>query len=387
MSEVRSPVIARLWLTGVAIGQVIITPIAAFSITYLFSFHSGSDGFSIKFESQMIPWILSASIAYGMIALALALVVGGFSPLWIVNRGGWLRALGLVRGGRSSLLTEQTRIRHRKSPHGKMMRLVHDRYGEGHGLLAIHGGLVLLAIPFQLTLVVIPLLMMLLLPSEWMYNNRLLEWALVCYLFVLTIAMRIFPSYARRFVAIAAFTRRWLISMTRLSWMAPILVLWLLGRLASIVVVTWIGPDLAVSIAAEKAIFEDWLGIGSIPENSFLDLLTALAVMPLAAFTTFGVLAGGSGSLPQWMKLDKHDDWGNPEGEEEEEEEVIEEVELVVEKPPTEDDGKGIISGLLEDVIPVGAAAIMPMVGGITLSDSIDGVEEVDSPMGIFDKL
>jgi hypothetical protein len=29
----------------------------------------------------------------------------------------------------------------------------------------------------------------------------------------------------------------------------------------------------------------------------------------------------------------------------------------------------------------------MPMVGGITLSDSIDGVEEVDSPMGIFDKL
>ena len=265
-----------------------------------------------------------------------------------------------------------------------MVLLVHDRYGEGHGLLAIHGGLVLLAIPFQLTLVVVPLLMMLLLPSEWMYHNRLLEWALVCYLFILTIAMRVFPYYARRFVAFAAFTRRWLISMTRLSWMAPILVLWLLGRLASIVVVTWIGPDLAVSIAAEKAVFEDWLGIGSIPENSFLDLLTALAVMPLAAFTTFGVLAGGSGALPQWMKLDKHEDWESPESEEEE---VIEEAELVVEEPLTEDDGKGIISGLLEDVIPVGAAAIMPMVGGITLSDSIDGADEGDSPMGIFDKL
>jgi hypothetical protein len=217
-----------------------------------------------------------------------------------------------------------------------------------------------------------------------MYHNRLLEWALVCYLFILTIAMRVFPYYARRFVAFAAFTRRWLISMTRLSWMAPILVLWLLGRLASIVVVTWIGPDLAVSIAAEKAVFEDWLGIGSIPENSFLDLLTALAVMPLAAFTTFGVLAGGSGALPQWMKLDKHEDWESPESEEEE---VIEEAELVVEEPLTEDDGKGIISGLLEDVIPVGAAAIMPMVGGITLSDSIDGADEGDSPMGIFDKL
>ena len=105
--------------------------------------------------------------------------------------------------------------------------------------------------------------------------------------------------------------------------------------------------------------------------------------MPLAAFTTFGVLAGGSGSLPLWMKLDKHEDWEGPEGEEE----AIEEVELIEEKPLTEVDDKGIISGLLEDVIPVGAAAIMPMVGGITLSDSIDGVEDEDSPMGIFDKL
>ncbi|MCS5537430.1 MAG: hypothetical protein NZ770_04935 [Candidatus Poseidoniaceae archaeon] len=88
MSQVRSPLIARLWLTGVAVGQVLLTPIAAFSITYLFTFQSTNEGFSLNFESHMIPWILSASIAYGMLALALALIFGGFSPIWVTENGG-----------------------------------------------------------------------------------------------------------------------------------------------------------------------------------------------------------------------------------------------------------------------------------------------------------
>lgn len=363
VSQTRSPFIARLWLTGVALGQVLLTPIAAFSITYLFSFQSTDEGFSINFESQMIPWIVSASIAYGMLALSLALIFGGFSPIWITENGGLAKAIRLSRGRKSAHLVELARIRHRKSPHGKMMRMVNDRLEQGHGLLAIHGGLVLLAIPFQLFLVIVPLLMMLLLPENWIHDNRLLEWALVCYLVILTMVMRIFPTYARRYVAVAAFTRRWLISITRLSWMAPILVLWMLGRLASLVVVTWLGPELAVSIAAEKAIFEDWLGIGSVPENSFLDLLTALAVMPLAAFTTLSVLGGGSGDLPTWMKMDKHEDWQPPEGEEQE----TEEQEQVVVDQEEE-------KGLLEEVIPLGAAAILPGTMGVTLSDSLDTI-------------
>ena len=48
---------------------------------------------------------------------------------------------------------------------------------------------------------------------------------------------------------------------------------------------------------------EDILNIGSVPEASFLDLLTALAVMPLAAFTTLACLGGGSGTPPEWMRL------------------------------------------------------------------------------------
>ena len=43
------------------------------------------------------------------------------------------------------------------------------------------------------------------------------------------------------------------------------------------------------------------MDIGSIPETSFLDLIAALAVIPLATFTTLAVLGAGSGEPPEWM--------------------------------------------------------------------------------------
>ena len=64
--------------------------------------------------------------------------------------------------------------------------------------------------------------------------------------------------------------------------------------MASLVALSWMGDDIIGSIQIEQNVFEAWLGIQSIPESSFLDLLTALAVMPLAAFTTLSVLGGGS---------------------------------------------------------------------------------------------
>ena len=36
-------------------------------------------------------------------------------------------------------------------------------------------------------------------------------------------------------------------------------------------------------------------------ETSFLDLIAALAVIPLATFTTLAVLGAGSGDPPEWM--------------------------------------------------------------------------------------
>ena len=362
MNEVRGPLVARLWLTGVVFGQIILTPIVAFSITYLFSFDSSNEGFTISFEQQMIPWIITASLAYGMLALALSLIVGGFTPVSVVESGGWGSTLGISRSRKTPDKVTNSKLRHYHSPHGRMVRIVHDRLNQGHGLLSIHGGLVLLAIPFQLCLVIIPLMAMLLIPSDWIAPNRLLELSLLGYLVVLTAVMRIFPNYAKQFVAAAAFTRRWLISMTRLSWMAPVLVLWLLGRLASMFVVTWLVPDLAISIAAEKRIFEEWLGIGTVPENSFLDLLTALAVMPLAAFTTLAVLGGGSGQIPDWLKAETKS-WENPN-----EESRIDEVSDVELEKGEED------TSILEEVIPFGAAAMLPGSIGVALGNKIDEI-------------
>jgi hypothetical protein len=158
-----------------------------------------------------------------------------------------------------------------------------------------------LAVPFQVLLATIPLIFVLIIPDTIMHPNRRLELALLVYLFGLLLAMKVYPRIAEKYIGIASFTRKWLISMTRLSWLAPILVLWLLGRVASVAVIGWMGPDLNLNINLEKELFESSLSISSIPETSFLDLLTALAVMPLAAFTTMAVLGAGSSDPPEWM--------------------------------------------------------------------------------------
>jgi hypothetical protein len=71
--------------------------------------------------------------------------------------------------------------------------------------------------------------------------------------------------------------------------------------MASVVVLGWIGSDIDLNIDLEKSFFETTLNIGSIPETSFLDLIAALAVIPLATFTTLAVLGAGSGDPPEWM--------------------------------------------------------------------------------------
>ena len=275
---------------------------AAFSITYLLDFQMASENFTMSFQSEMIPWIIAASLAYGMIALLLALIFGGFTPIWVVEKGGWKAAFGLTRAKRDAATLRNSRRNHANSPHARLTVMVSDRIQKRHSLLSTHGGLVLLAIPFQLMLVIIPLGFVIFIPDEWIRPNRRLEVALACYLIVLIMVMRVFPKFARKHITIAAFTRRWLISMTKLSWLAPVLVLWLMGRLASVIVLSWVGADVSNTLQLEQSFMEDFLHIGSVPEASFLDLLTALAVMPLAAFTTLACLGGGSGTPPEWMR-------------------------------------------------------------------------------------
>lgn len=311
----KGPLAARLWLTGLVFCQIFLTPMAAFSITYLINFEFASENFTMSFRLEMIPWIVAASLAYGMLALLLALLSGGFTPISIVEKGGWLAAMGLTRSKRDAAVLRNSRKRHAQSPHARMTVMVSDRISKRHSLLSTHGGLVLLAIPFQLVLVIIPLGFVIFVPEEWLRANRRLEVALACYLVVLIMVMRIFPKFARKHITIAAFTRRWLVSMTKLSWLAPVLVLWMMGRLASVIVLSWVGADVTHNLHLEQSFMEDFLRIGSVPDTSFLDLLTALAVMPLAAFTTLACLGGASGKPPEWMRLGDEAELKTPEQE------------------------------------------------------------------------
>ena len=311
----KGPLAARLWLTGLVFCQIFLTPMAAFSITYLIDFQFASENFTMTFQSEMIPWIVTASLAYGMLALLLALLFGGFTPISVVEKGGWRAALGLTRAKRDAAGLRNSRRNHAKSPHAKLTVMVSDRILKRHSLLSTHGGLVLLAIPFQLLLVIIPLGFVIFVPEEWIRSDRRLEVAMACYLIVLIMVMRVFPRFARKHITIAAFTRRWLISMTKLSWLAPVLVLWLMGRLASVIVLSWVGADVTHNLNLEQSFMEDFLRIGSVPDTSFLDLLTALAVMPLAAFTTLACLGGGSGAPPEWMRIGDEAEIKSPEQE------------------------------------------------------------------------
>ncbi|MGB1463040.1 MAG: hypothetical protein ACPG8Q_05850, partial [Candidatus Poseidoniaceae archaeon] len=93
-----------------------------------------------------------------------------------------------------------------------------------------------------------------------------------------------------------------LITVTRLSNLAPIFVLWLLGRLASTIVLAWFGSDVDLTMNLEQAVFGTLLGDAVVPDSSFLDLMTALAVIPLSVHATLACLEGGGLNVPRWLR-------------------------------------------------------------------------------------
>ena len=88
---------------------------AAFSITYLINFELASENFTMSFQLEMIPWIIAASLAYGMLALLLALLFGGFTPISVVEKGGWKAAFGLTRAKRDAASLRNSRRNHARS--------------------------------------------------------------------------------------------------------------------------------------------------------------------------------------------------------------------------------------------------------------------------------
>ena len=293
--------LARTWLGLIAVSNIVLTPVLAFSVTYLIEVESSAQGIAFNLRPDLIPFILSASLAYGAMALVLALGSGAYVPIWVVDRGGWRAAVGLTSDVRGAARVRHARHRYQRSPHGQMVQLVRHRHQGGQGLIAIHGGLFLLAIPMQLMLITIPLLVVLALPDGAIRSGRFLEAMLFTYLITLIGAMRTYPSLAQHLMGVASITRRWLISMSRLSWFAPAMVLWLIGRLASMVMMRRVDADLATAFHDEQMRIEGLLGLSGIPETAFLDLLTALAVLPMSTFTTLAVWSGGLRSVPNWL--------------------------------------------------------------------------------------
>ena len=294
--------LARLGLTGQLLAQIFLTPMAAFSLTYLLVFSAQGGDFRLSIEVDMVPWIGMASLFYGMLALTLALTMGGFVPMRVIEGGGWRLALGLTRHPGSSTHRFASRQRYAASAHGRLSLLVHERFAAGHALWTIRGSLVLLAIPFQVLLATIPLTLVLLFPEGVVHQHRQLELALLLYCFCLFVSIRLFPRFARRYITLASLGRKFLGNTLRISWAFPVFLLWSMGQLSTYIVQRALGDNVALNIAFEQELFESLISASSTPESSFLNLLTALAVMPMAAFTTLAVLGGGAGKPPSWMQ-------------------------------------------------------------------------------------
>ena len=293
VAEQRSTLLERFWLTIIVCGQVLLAPAIAFSATYFIDF-GGILGDRALLRVDLIPWILSGSLGYGVLSLVLALVVGG-----------WMPVLGASRLVKDAAMIDRARTHLLTSPSGKMMQIVNREMIDGdRTLLEVHGGLQMLAAPLQILLAISPLLMLKFVPSEWLVPNRLLELSMVGYLISLALILRSFPNYAQRFVGAASTARRFLVTVTKINWMFPVLILWLVGRIIVGFAFDLIQPDVSQwqQIALEKSIIEAFLPVNvEVPETSFLDMLVALAVLPLATFTTMAVLGGGRHDLPDWL--------------------------------------------------------------------------------------
>ena len=84
-----------MWLTIVVGLQVFVAPILAFTATYILDVDW--DTYTFSLQINLLPWIISAAMMYGVISLILGLAVGGYMPTRVADAGGWRPVLGLTR--------------------------------------------------------------------------------------------------------------------------------------------------------------------------------------------------------------------------------------------------------------------------------------------------
>ena len=297
----RGKVAKQLSLGLLVVLQITMAPIILFSLTYLI--HVDYDEAQVSVRTELIHWVVTAGLSYGAISIALALVFGGFRPFFVANQGGVLAFLRLSPRNGDPELVDRARLQLQGSPYGKMAKLVHSKTKDGdYELMAIHGGLQLLAVPMQVILIAVPLIIMEGVPDSLVKPSRAFDLGMAGYLFALWVAVRVHPIVSWHLVGIAAMFRNVVWRVSRLSWVLPIFLYWLVARLVLLLSLDILNVNYEQwhEMQLERIVLEMISSDAVVPETAILDFIVAISVLPMATFTTISVL-GGSQSMPDWM--------------------------------------------------------------------------------------
>ena len=297
----RGKVGKQLVLVLLVVLQITMAPVILFSLTYLV--HVDYEAAQVSIRTDLIHWVVSAGLTYGLISIALALVVGGFRPFFVANRGGILPALNMSPRTGDPELVDRARLYLQGTPYGRMARLVNSKTRGGeYDLMAVHGGLQLLAVPMQVILIAVPLAIMEGVPDSLVRPSRAFDLGMAGYLVALWIAVRVHPLVSHQLVGIAAMFRNVVWRVSRLSWVLPIFLYWLVARVVLLVSLDVLNVDYEQwhEMQLEKIILETIAPGAEVPETAILDFIVAISVLPMATFTTVSVL-GGSQEMPDWM--------------------------------------------------------------------------------------
>ena len=302
MAKRANPLFPRFVLAIIVLGQVTIAPIIGFSLTYLLTIKKEGANYSFEFDLAALDWIIIAGLMYGSLSLLLAMIAGAYSPISVADRGGWFTVLGLRRNVNTPELIDRARLNLQNSPYGKMARLVNSRT-DTYDLFSIHGGLQILAIPIQVALIAIPLLIMEGIPESYIEPERAFELGMVGYFIALCFGLRIQPMYSMHLIGIAAWFRNILAKISKFSWILPIVIFWIIAR----VMLQFSLDRLDVNYQAwhnvqlEAVLMKSIMPESEIPDAAIIDFLVAISVLPVAVFTTISVLAGAQ-DMPDWMR-------------------------------------------------------------------------------------
>jgi len=297
----RGKVAKQLSLALLVVLQITMAPIILFSLTYLI--HIDYEAAQVSVRTELIHWVVTAGLSYGVISIALALVFGGFRPFFVANQGGVFPFLRLSPRTGDPELVDRARLHLQGTPYGKMAKLVHSKTKDGgFDLMAIHGGLQLLAVPMQVILIAVPLIIMEGVPDSMVRPSRAFDLGMAGYLVALWIAVRVHPLVSWHLVGIAAMFRNVVWRVSRLSWILPIFLYWLVARLVLLFSLDVLNVNYEQwhEMQLEKIVLEMIAPDAEMPETAILDFIVAISVLPMATFTTISVL-GGSQTMPDWM--------------------------------------------------------------------------------------